>query len=210
LSQTLLTTDSDGQASFTYTANTGGNDTLTATALGLQATLLMVGAAMRHQHAGLAVPDFPLAHGQFYPATDRESVQAYNVQRTDFREFNAITPFQIHLHMTHRFTGLLLAVVVPWVAWRFRREARRQGLPGSRVAGLWMTLIPVQAGLGILTVLMNKPADIATAHVVVGALCLATGAIMVLVANEFSIATAKPVMQSPARPLAPPAPQAQT
>jgi hypothetical protein len=41
LSQTLLTTDSDGQASFTYTANTGGNDTLTATALGLQATLVV-------------------------------------------------------------------------------------------------------------------------------------------------------------------------
>jgi hypothetical protein len=38
LSQTTLITDSDGQASFLFDANTGGVDTLTATALGLQAT----------------------------------------------------------------------------------------------------------------------------------------------------------------------------
>ena len=30
---------------------------------------LIVGAAMRHQHAGLAIPDFPSAYGGFWPGT---------------------------------------------------------------------------------------------------------------------------------------------
>src|SRR5439155_7161239 len=31
---------------------------------------LVLGAAMRHQHAGLAIPDFPLAYGKWLPAMD--------------------------------------------------------------------------------------------------------------------------------------------
>ena len=41
---------------------------------------------------------------------------------------------------------------------------------GRRAAEVWMLLIGVQALLGIVTVLKNKPADIATAHVMTGAL----------------------------------------
>lgn len=171
---------------------------------------LMLGAAMRHQHAGLAVPDFPLAHGQLYPATDSESIREYNVWRIDHREFNPVTAAQIHLHMVHRFTGLGLLILVPYAAWRFRRAARGLQAAGGGVANVWTGLVMVQAGLGILTVLQNKPADIATAHVMVGAACLVTGAVLSLVAAEFSIATAKTVMQSPAHSLASPAPQTQT
>jgi heme a synthase len=171
---------------------------------------LMLGAAMRHQHAGLAVPDFPLAHGQLYPATDPESIHKYNVWRIDHREFNPVTAAQIHLHMVHRFTGLGLLILVPYAAWRFRRAARGLQTTGGGLANVWTGLVLVQAGLGILTVIQNKPADIATAHVMVGAACLVTGAVLSLVAAEFSIATAKTVMQSPAHSLASPAPQTQT
>src|SRR5882724_6411187 len=31
---------------------------------------LMLGATMRHQHAGLAIPDFPTAYGHLWPVTD--------------------------------------------------------------------------------------------------------------------------------------------
>lgn len=169
---------------------------------------LMLGAAMRHQHAGLAVPDFPLAYGQFYPATDAASIDQYNADRIDPRQFNRITAGQIHLHMLHRFNGMLLFFLVPFAAWRFWSSER--GLPGRSVAKAWAGLIVLQATLGILTVLMNKPADIATVHVMVGALCLFTGVVLFLAAREFSIATAKPVMQSPAHSLAHPAPQTLT
>lgn len=179
-------------------------------ATGLIFLQLIFGAAMRHQHAGLAVPDFPLAHGRVYPATDAAAIQRYNTERKDHREFNRITPFQVHLHMAHRFTGILLAMLVPVAAWQFRRSARQAGAAGSRLAAGWAGLILAQAALGIMTVLWNKPADVATAHVMIGALCLSAGAVLLLVTREFSIATAKPVMQSRAHSLAPPAPQTQT
>lgn len=170
---------------------------------------LLFGAAMRHQHAGLAVPDFPLAHGRLYPATDAAALQGYNAARNDHREFNRITAFQIHLHMMHRFTGLALAVLVPVAAWKFRLAARRAQVPGSGLAAAWAGLIVVQATLGVLTVLWNKPADVATAHVMVGALVLGIGVVLHRLAKEFSIATEKAVMQSPAHLLAPPTPQTQ-
>ena len=44
---------------------------------------LALGAAMRHQHAGLAIPDFPLAYGKLWPATDAASVAHYNAQRME-------------------------------------------------------------------------------------------------------------------------------
>lgn len=169
---------------------------------------LMLGAAMRHQHSGLAVPDFPLAYGQIYPATDASSIDEYNAERIDPRQFNRITAGQIHLHMMHRFNGILLLFLVPFAAWRFWSSER--GLPGAGLAKGWACLIFLQAILGILTVLMNKPADIATAHVLTGALCLVIGVVLFLAAREFSIATVKPVMQSPAHSLAHPAPQTLT
>src|SRR5207344_2903371 len=50
---------------------------------------LLLGATMRHQHAGLAVPDFPLAYGKVWPATDAASIAAYNAQRLEAAGENA-------------------------------------------------------------------------------------------------------------------------
>ena len=171
---------------------------------------LLLGAAMRHQHAGLAVPDFPLAHGQLYPSTAADSIASYNAQRLDARDFNPITPFQIHLHMAHRMVALSLLALVPWAAWRFRAATRSLAVPGRRLAGWWMALVVAQAALGIVTVLRNKPADVATAHVMIGALCLAFGAMLSLIAREFSIATENPVMQARAHSQTQPAPRFQS
>ena len=52
---------------------------------------LILGATMRHQHAGLAIPDFPLAYGRLWPATDPESVLRYNQQRTEITAAKPIT-----------------------------------------------------------------------------------------------------------------------
>ena len=46
---------------------------------------LILGATMRHQHAGLAIPDFPLAYGRLWPAMDAASVARYNQQRLEVR-----------------------------------------------------------------------------------------------------------------------------
>ena len=55
--------------------------------------------------------------------------------------------------------------------------------------------------------LKNKPADIATLHVMTGAACLVIGAVFVRVSHEFSVATHKAVMQAPARSISGPSPE---
>ena len=131
---------------------------------------------MRHQHAGLAIPDFPLAYGKLWPAMDPKSVQSYNRQRIEVTAANPITGFQIGLHMTHRLLGFATLACVSAVAVVVRRRLGRQN-ELSRLALLWNGLLALQIGLGAATIWSNKAADIATAHMMVGAVSLALGAI---------------------------------
>ena len=55
---------------------------------------LMIGATMRHQHAGLAIPDFPLAYGKLWPDVSPDAVARYNQQRVEITTATAITPFR--------------------------------------------------------------------------------------------------------------------
>lgn len=136
---------------------------------------LLLGATMRHQHAGLAVPDFPLAYGRVWPPTDEAFLQNVNALRTDTRDFHPITAFQVVLHMVHRWLGVGLGIAVMVAAVKLRRGFG-PGTLASRLAWAWGGLILVQVVLGAATVWSNKAADVATAHVVVGACCLVIGA----------------------------------
>lgn len=142
---------------------------------------LIVGATMRHQHAGLAIPDFPAAYGKLWPAMDADSVARYNQARGETVATNLITGFQIGVQMVHRFLGLAILLSVAWLAGAARR--RQPGTALSRGAMVWLGLILVQASLGVFTIWTNKAADVATAHVAMGALSLMTGVLL-------SIATA--------------------
>jgi heme a synthase len=151
---------------------------------------LMLGATMRHQHAGLAIPDFPLAYGKIWPLMDEQSVARYNQQRQEVTETHPITAAQIALQMAHRIVALLILVSVGTCA---VVTSRRLGIQNvvSRLAIGWLGLILLQATLGALTILKNKPADIATAHVLIGALSLMTGSMLVLIAFRVSAVSSK-------------------
>ena len=138
---------------------------------------LALGAAMRHQHAGLAIPDFPLAYGKLWPDMDAASVARYNAQRIEVLAANPITAPQIVLQMAHRLVALAILGAVAFAAWSARR-AIGGSHPLSRLALLWLGLILTQVLLGAATIWSNKAADIATAHVLVGALALALGAML--------------------------------
>lgn len=141
-------------------------------ATGLVFCQLFLGLLMRHQHAGLAIPDLPLAYGQIWPATDAESLARYVSRREGI---DAVTPFQIHIHMLHRLNAVLTFAAVIWsFVWTRRLIA---GHPLRAVAMTWLILLTAQFTLGVFTVLTNKSADIATAHVALGAISLATGVI---------------------------------
>jgi cytochrome c oxidase assembly protein subunit 15 len=166
---------------------------------------LIIAAAMRHQHAGLAISDFPLAHGSLWPDTSAEAVVSYNAQRVSINAENPITAFQIELQMAHRVVALAILILTVACAW----WARRIGAPGTaparmdnnaepaetvlgapiyqRLSLFWLTLIVIQIGLGAATIWTNKAADVATAHVLVGALALAVGALWCAIAFRESV-----------------------
>jgi cytochrome c oxidase assembly protein subunit 15 len=162
---------------------------------GLILLQLMLGAAMRHQHAGLAIPDFPMAHGKLWPDMDASAVARYNQTRGETTALNPITSFQVGLQMTHRIGAVLILISVAWVAGTVRRQRSSMGALNG-LSLLWLGLILVQASLGAATIWTNKAADVATAHVAVGALSLVTGAMLTLMAG-------RPAALSKAAPLAP-------
>jgi cytochrome c oxidase assembly protein subunit 15 len=142
---------------------------------------LVLGATMRHQHAGLAIPDFPLAYGKLWPAVDSASVALYNQHRMEITSVNPITGNQILLQMAHRMTAVVILVAVGFCARAIRRRLGPDNLL-SRLGLAWLGLIIAQAVLGAATIWSGKAADIATAHVMLGALSLAFGVILSIIA----------------------------
>jgi cytochrome c oxidase assembly protein subunit 15 len=134
---------------------------------------LALGATMRHQHRDLAILDFPTANGTWIPDTNVDALAKINAWR-DARAFSNVTAFQIWLQMTHRFLAVIIAIGVIMVCLRIWRDVE-QIVPLRRLSILWVVLVFCQIMLGAWTIWSNKAADIATAHVAMGALMLSFG-----------------------------------
>ena len=148
---------------------------------------LVLGATMRHQHAGLAIPDFPLAYGKLWPAMDANSVALYNQHRLEITALNPITGFQVGLQMVHRMMAIAILCAVAACAWQLWRRMEA-GPVARRLAVSWFGVILIQATLGAATIWSNKAADIATAHVVTGAISLALGILLSMMLVQRSVA----------------------
>jgi heme a synthase len=114
---------------------------------------LIVAAVMRHNNAGLAIPTFPLTpDGGLIPS---------------------VWDFRVAIHFTHRVMAVVLAVMLTWLSVSiWRSSAAGRGL--KRAAGLIVGLLTVQIVLGIVSVLSIRDPYYTTAHVIGGALILAT------------------------------------
>lgn len=152
-----------------------------AIALVLVFVQLVIGAVMRHSDAGLAIPDFPLAYGHLLPPTNLDA----QFREDAIRRFgtnlglNRVTLFQIWIHFAHRIGAVLVTAATLTLATLILRRQRKQ--PALRnLAIILILLLLAQLTLGILTVLLRKPADIASAHVAVGALVLMTTCVTLL------------------------------
>jgi heme a synthase len=134
---------------------------------------LALGAAMRHQHRDLAIFDFPTVNGAWIPNTSATALAKINAWR-DARGFSDVTAFQIWLQMAHRFLAFLIAIAVVAFCLRVWRD-----MPGfaalKRLSIFWVVLVACQIALGAWTIWSNKAADIATAHVALGAVMLSFG-----------------------------------
>ena len=121
-------------------------------------TQILVGAAMRHTGAGLAIPDFPWMFGHVIP--DHWSAA-------------------IAVHFAHRAGALLvIAAVFGTSLYVWRRHQDRPEL--ARPATLIMFLVIIQVTLGALTVISRRDPLVNSLHVVVGALVLTTSLLLTL------------------------------
>jgi cytochrome c oxidase assembly protein subunit 15 len=137
---------------------------------------LIVGATMRHEHAGLSISDFPLAYGQVWPKTDPASVAVYNQARLAQHE-QPTSAFYILTQMVHRVGAVLIACCI--LAATASTWITRESAPELRKwSAVWVSLVCLQIALGAFTIWTNKAADVATTHVAVGALTLLTGALL--------------------------------
>jgi cytochrome c oxidase assembly protein subunit 15 len=134
---------------------------------------LALGAVMRHEHRDLAILDFPTANGAWLPDTSAPALAKINAWR-EARGLSVVDAFQIWLQMTHRFLALLIAMAIGALCLRIRGDARDFRIL-RRMSFLWVVLVFCQIALGAWTIWSNKAADIATAHVALGAVMLSFG-----------------------------------
>ena len=121
---------------------------------------LLVGAVMRHNKAGLAIPDFPLSLGRVVPP---------------------IASFPVAIHFTHRLGALAVAGCVAGCVIRAFRS-RRPGL--EKTSLLLAGVVAVQIALGAVMVLSRKAVAVTTAHVATGALLLGTALVFTLASRK--------------------------
>src|SRR5438093_8661945 len=119
---------------------------------------LILGAFMRHTAAGLAIPDFPLALGHIIPP---------------------FTSNKVIIHFAHRVGAVVVATMIVWTFIRVARSYSSQLLL-FRPALAMMVLVGLQVVLGALTVWTQKAVIPTTAHVLTGALVLASSFLLTL------------------------------
>ncbi len=115
---------------------------------------IVLGAAVRHTGAGLAVPDFPTFFGSWLPAAE-------DLARPG-----------VPLHLAHRLGAILVVLVVARAATELAKV--RTPLFATVGAG-WAGLVCLQAILGATSIWSGKAVPLTVAHLAVGALCWVTG-----------------------------------
>jgi heme a synthase len=123
---------------------------------------VIIGATMRHSDAGLAIPDFPLVFGGLLPPAWSS---------------------QIAIHYAHRVGALVVATVIGATVGHVWYHHRKQSIL-LRPALLLACLTLAQVTLGAFVIWSAKNMLINTAHVVVGALTLATSLVLTLRAHQ--------------------------
>ncbi len=127
---------------------------LGAICCGLLFVQLAIAAIMRHSFAGLAIPTFPwsTAEGGLLPS---------------------VWSFKVAIHFAHRAMAAVLAVFLLTFASTLWRD--RQSSVGMRTgAAVLINLLCLQIILGASIIWTHRDPAITTAHVLVGALTLAT------------------------------------
>ncbi len=161
----------------TYEATKHNDHIISTLATGLPILIyvqILIGATMRHTGAGLAIPDFPLVLGGLVPHT-------WN--------------FSIAIHFLHRLGGIIttLAIFATLGHLLTHHRTRRDLIRPTWFLAL---LVVIQVGLGGWTVLSQRAPLINTAHVVTGAIVLASALVLGLRVNRHRFPIENPLRLS--------------
>jgi cytochrome c oxidase assembly protein subunit 15 len=136
---------------------------------------IVIGATMRHTDAGLAIPDFPFAFGQWLPP-----------------QWDA----KIAIHFAHRVGAAVVTLfLLATTAHVFYHHPGRREL--RRPAVLLLLLLAVQITLGAFNIWTRLHFVINSLHVVTGASILVTSLVLTLRAHRAQFADAGSASRSP-------------
>jgi cytochrome c oxidase assembly protein subunit 15 len=125
---------------------------------------LMIGAVMRHLHAGLSIPTFPLAFGQLIPPMLNERVA---------------------INFAHRVGALVVTLMAIALTTMVFTAARRHARL-TRTAGGLMAAVVVQVALGASVIWLRRDPVITSLHVVNGAAVLTTALLLAMRATKLN------------------------
>lgn len=170
---------------------------LTLVTLFLTFDLVLFGAFTRLTDSGLGCPDWPGCYGHASPL----GAQAPIAQAQQAMPTGPVTHGKAWVEMVHRYlaTGVGALIVVQLaLAWRRRREMRRQGRRGPGLGWPVLTLLWVclQGAFGALTVTMKLFPAIVTLHLAGGLVLLVLLAVQVA-RQGLAEGTLRPVSVSP-------------
>lgn len=151
---------------------------------------LIFGATMRHTNSGLAVPDFPWIYGKIFPPLNSTALEQLNQERIWQWNMEPISFQQLAVHLAHRVGAVIIALAVFAMLWVVRRSHWECKELRFFVLGL-TGLVILQMALGVFVIWTEKAADIATAHVAVGALTLVTSVLLTLISFKLFVSQAR-------------------
>ena len=170
--------------------------------VGMLVLQLLLGAAVRHHKAALAIPDFPTSYGRWIPPLTQQAVdKAYaNLAGSDLPARPA-TQGQVLIHFAHRMGAV--AVLGSGVAVTL---AVIGGIPIRReIVGPVLALVGLlffQLALGATVVWSGRHPEVATLHQAIGAALLAV-AVWLLIRIHLVTTGSSRHRQSNQNPIAP-------
>jgi heme a synthase len=154
---------------------------------------LILGATMRHTNSGLAIPDFPLMYGKVVPPMDASTLERVNEMRVWKLGLEPVTFFQLGVHLFHRVGAVLIGLGTLYLVCMIWRQC--SDIPTLKKWGIvLLVLFVIQFGFGMSVIWTSKAADIATAHVAVGALTFMVSVLIALTCYKLLAVEEKSVL----------------
>lgn len=139
---------------------------------------LILGAVMRHLHAGLAVYDFPTMAGSWLPSVSEATLARINGWAMA-NDQPLVEAKHVIAHLAHRFWAFVVVFFALLLTFKTLRSETRDWRPRKTVFFM-NALILAQFFLGVLTVWSGRTAYVTSLHVVTGAASLGTSLLLTL------------------------------